>query len=126
MRRQAAQVFAAGAAAKAFGVVVVGALLGSLFGLMGLLVAGVTGNLAGQLLGPHVNRHTRRYMYPLAVALLVSGVALGFILPALFTAASAFRLSLPFVEVLLARAFGSLMFWLFIAIMGAVGYQRVR
>jgi len=132
VRRRAAPAAAAGALAKGFGVIVIGSAIASMLGLMGLLVAGVAGNIAGQIVGPSVNRHTRRYLYPLILALLVIGAGIGWSAPVLLRVLSSGRASVGLGEILflltatplaLVRSAG---FWLGIAIMAAVGYQRVR
>ncbi len=132
VRRRAMGTAATAALLKAFGVVVIGSAIGSLAGLMGLLIGGATGQIAGQIVGPSVNRHTRRYLYPLCIALLLVGAVLGWALSVLFRmmtsgaggiGAADLGFLLVAVPYSLVRSFT---FWLFILILAAVGYQRVR
>jgi hypothetical protein len=132
VRRHAAGADASSALLKGLGVVVLGAAIGSITGLMGLLVGAVTGDIAGRAVGPSVNRHTRKVLYPLCFVGVLVGTMLGWTLPLLvrLMAGGAGRLGgadLAFVLVAIpASLMHSVTFWLFVVIVAAVGYQRVR
>jgi hypothetical protein len=128
VRRDYAQRAFARRLLQAFGVIALGAGVAALFpAIFVVLFAGlIAGGAAGQSLSPLVNRRTRRRVYLLGLLALFGGALLGWVVGSTLGLSMRVPLGQIPLDLVAARALGSLMFWLFTGAAGAVGYQRVR